>query len=117
MARLNWEAANKSHPPRYSPVETELLPIPCDASFWAVWHSDKTAMRISGYVVRKIDGRWRAYLRRPVGRPAPNLDALRKQAAAVKRKAEAYQQYRKSDAFRQRIPFQQWLKAEVGGDT
>jgi hypothetical protein len=65
--RMDWDRVRREGRNQYRPVETELIPVPCDRSFWACWHDAKAEMQIAGYFVRKIDGRWFAYLRRQAG--------------------------------------------------
>jgi hypothetical protein len=36
--------------------------IAADPVFWTAWRHDKQAMKDLGYIVRKIEGKWRIFL-------------------------------------------------------
>jgi hypothetical protein len=48
--------------PAFNPL---WLEIPVDDAFWRVWKMNSLQMRRDGYVLRKSDGKWRAFLSKP----------------------------------------------------
>jgi hypothetical protein len=43
-------------------IQPWWIEIPVDDAFWRVWKMNSVQMRIDGYNLYKIDGRWRAFL-------------------------------------------------------
>jgi hypothetical protein len=42
-------------------IQPEWIEISVDDAFWRVWKMNSLQMRYDGYVLRKIDGKWRAF--------------------------------------------------------
>jgi hypothetical protein len=43
-------------------IEPWWIELPVDAAFWRVWNANSMLMRVDGYKLFKIDGKWRAFL-------------------------------------------------------
>jgi hypothetical protein len=41
------------------------IELPVDDAFWRVWNANSMQMRVDGYKLFKIDGKWRAFLMKP----------------------------------------------------
>ena len=62
MARhLRHELLNRRKQLQQSSQST-YKPIPTDAVFWRAWKADRTTMKKSGVVLRKVGSTWLAFL-------------------------------------------------------
>jgi hypothetical protein len=42
----------------------QIIPVKTDEAFWKSWRGAQTEMRAAGYRVRKVDGKWQAWIER-----------------------------------------------------
>jgi hypothetical protein len=59
--RVGWETKMREHAHGRA---KEIIAVPIDALFWKAWQDDPKAMREAGYRVRKVGGRWQAWIER-----------------------------------------------------